>query len=111
MLDRVTRPFVASEPARTRRRRVGAGQVSSAPLRRRRGKNRQAVEIEEKRFGYFPKRFRWHGKSYSVEAVESCSTRVQRSPQFCFRVRCREGVFDLIQDVKANTWELVASRT
>jgi hypothetical protein len=89
-----------------RRIRVGAGQSRVArPPRVTRG-HREAVEIEEKRFGYFPKRFRWHGKSYSVEAVERCWTKSRGRPMLGFRVRCAEGLFDLLQDVKANLWEL-----
>lgn len=70
---------------------------------------REAVEIQEKRLGYFPKRFRWRGRVYLVEAVERCWTSTRRKPRLCFRVRCREGVFDLFQDVKLNAWEIVAA--
>ncbi len=83
--------------------------TTTAPARFKRTRRgaRQAVEIQEKRFGYFPKRFRWRGKSYSVEAVERCWTAGMMNPHFVFRVRCREGWFDLFQDVRANTWEVV----
>ena len=67
---------------------------------------RDAVEIQEKRFGYFPKVFRWRGKRYAVNAVERCWTS-RLTPQLCFRVRCREGTFDLYQNVRDNTWRLV----
>ena len=67
----------------------------------------QPVEIKEKRFGYFPKTFRWHGKHYVVDAVERCWNATRQAPQLCFRVRCREGVFDLYQNVRDNTWRLV----
>lgn len=67
----------------------------------------EAVEIQEKRFGYFPKTFRWHGKRYDVQAVERCWTAAQRAPRLCFRVRCREGLFDLYQNVHDNTWQLL----
>lgn len=68
----------------------------------------EAVEIQEKRFGYFPKTFRWRGKQYHVEAVERCWTNMRKHPQLCFRVRCPEGQFDLIQDVSLNAWQLSA---
>ena len=71
---------------------------------------REAVEIQEKRFGYFPKTFRWHGRRYDVQAIERCWTAVKRSPHLCFRVRCSEGTFDLYQNVHDNTWHLVALR-
>ena len=88
----------------------------------------EPVEIQEKRFGYFPKTFRWQGKRYNVEAVErtwargfaawnraiatqgpSSPSRAQRSrrtPRLYFRVRCRDGIFDLYQDLHADTWHL-----
>jgi RNase_H superfamily len=78
-------------------------------LTKRKG-NREAVEIQEKRFGYFPKAFRWHGKRYDVQAIERCWTAARRSPHLCFRVRCNEGIFDLYQNIRDNTWHLVALR-
>ncbi len=81
---------------------------STAPIRLKRVRRgtREAVEIQEKRFGYFPKRFRWRGKVYDVEQVERCWTTMKRNPSLCFRVRCCDGVFELFQDVHANTWEV-----
>ncbi|MBI5652397.1 MAG: hypothetical protein HZC40_18415 [Chloroflexi bacterium] len=73
-------------------------------------KPNHAVEIKEKRFGYFPKVFRWHGKHYDVQAVERCWTHAKSAPLLCFRVRCNEGIFDLYQNVRDNTWHLVAPR-
>lgn len=73
----------------------------------RRRSSHQAVEIREKRFGYFPKTFRWRGKHYNVQAVERCWTTARTAPHLCFRVRCREGIFDLYQNVRDNTWHLV----
>lgn len=72
----------------------------------RRPRRMEAVEIQEKRFGYFPKVFRWHGKRYDVQAVERCWTVAKHAPRLCFRVRCDEGMFDLYQDVRGNTWHL-----
>ncbi|MGB8648742.1 MAG: hypothetical protein WCF84_26125 [Anaerolineae bacterium] len=81
---------------------------STAPLKLKRVRRgiREAVEVQEKRFGYFPKRFRWRGKIYNVEQIEHCWTSMKRNPSLCFRVRCREGAFELFQDVHANTWEV-----
>jgi hypothetical protein len=67
---------------------------------------REAVEMQEKRFGYFPKRFRWRGRIYQVEAVERCWTSARRNFCLCFRVRCREGQFELFQDVRLGSWEV-----
>ena len=81
---------------------------STLPLKLKRPRRgvREATEIQEKRFGYFPKRFRWRGHIYQVEQVEQCWTTMKRSPSLCFRVRCPEGRFELFQDVNSNTWEV-----
>src|SRR5512141_1085101 len=79
------------------------------PVLRRRAPA-EAVEMQEKRFGYFPKTFRWHGKRYDVQAVERCWTVANRAPRLYFRVRCNEGLFDLYQDVRGNTWHLTTVR-
>ncbi len=75
-------------------------------LKRVRRGTREACEVQEKRFGYFPKRFRWRGQVHEVEAVEHCWTKMRGNPQLCFRVRCRDASFELFQDVRANTWEV-----
>jgi len=85
--------------------RVGAGTRSVRPTASRSARARgEAVEMQEKRFGYFPQRFRWHGESHVVEKVERCWTKMGRTAQLCFRVHTRQGVFDLTQDVKRNIW-------
>lgn len=71
----------------------------------------EPIEMRAKRFGYFPKTFLWHGHRYDVRRVERAWTisrrrarrRVERR---CFRVHTAEGVFDLYQDLGANTWHL-----
>jgi len=77
---------------------------------KRRQYNEQ-IEIKAKRFGYFPQAFLWHGRRYNVTRVEQAwtvsrrraSRRVERR---CFRVHTSEGIFDLYQDLLANTWHL-----
>ncbi len=92
--------------------RVGAGtrstRASEAGTRRSRAARGEAIEIEEKRFGYFPQRFLWRGKAHEIQAVERCWTKTGRNAQMCFRVRCREGVFDLTQHVASNVWTITA---
>jgi hypothetical protein len=71
----------------------------------------EPIEIQKKRFGYFPQIFLWRGQRYDVRAVERCWTisrgRLrQRIQRLCFRVRCAEGTFDLYQDLGGNTWHL-----
>ncbi len=70
---------------------------------------REAVQMREKRFGYFPKAFRWRGREYEVEAVERCWTKARGHPELCFRVRCPEGAFELVQDVQLNAWHVVVN--
>lgn len=90
--------------------RVGAGTRSlrsgASTARRTRAVRNDAVEILEKRFGYFPQRFQWRGHTHQVLAVERTWTKMGRVAQMCFRVRCQEGVFDLTQNVKNNIWSL-----
>jgi hypothetical protein len=78
---------------------------SSASARRS-----DAVRMEVKRFGYFPQEFVWHGRRYNVHAVERCWTVSRRLfwdvERHCFRVRCAEGMFELYQDAKRNTWHV-----
>jgi hypothetical protein len=71
----------------------------------------EPIEMRERRYGYFPKVFVSHGQRYDVYAVERCWTisrrqRGERVEGYCFRVRCREGRFDLYQDARHNTWHL-----
>jgi hypothetical protein len=69
------------------------------------------VQVQEKRFGYFPKAFRWRGKRYDVQAIERTWARSRSAPRLYFRVRCRDGIFELCQDLRADTWHLSAMRT
>jgi len=75
-----------------------------------RSRRREPVEIQEKRFGYFPKTFRWRGKRYNVQAVERCWNATRNVPHLCFRVRCQDGTFELYQNVRDNTWHLAQVR-
>jgi len=74
-------------------------------------RNEDPIEVQEKRCGYFPRAFKWRGKRYRVSKVEkSWTVRRKRRRELverrCFRVRCREGVFDLNHDLIVNTWHL-----
>jgi hypothetical protein len=92
--------------------RVGAATRSSRSRasngKRPRVGRGEAIEMQERRFGYFPQRFEWRGDSHIVQSVERCWTRTSPSPQLCFRVRCSQGIFDLTQHVKNNRWTLAA---
>lgn len=90
--------------------RVGAGTRSTrsgaSTTRRSRNVRGDAVEVLEKRFGYFPHRFQWRGHTHQVQAVERTWTKMGRVAQLCFRVRCSEGIFELVQNAKTNIWSL-----
>ncbi len=71
----------------------------------------EPIEMQAKRFGYFPQAFLWHGHRYCVTRVERAWTICQRRAsrrveRRCFRVHTAEGIFDLYQDLVANTWHL-----
>jgi len=71
-----------------------------------------AIRVTAKQHGYFPKTFVWRGRSREVEAVERCWTVPGRGrfglpgaiEQHCFRVRCKDGTYQLVQDLKHNAW-------
>ncbi len=90
--------------------RVGAGTRSTrsgaSTQKRSRTVRNDAVDVLEKRFGYFPHKFLWRGHTHQVQAVERTWTKMGRVAQLCFRVRCREGIFDLSQNAKTNIWSL-----
>ena len=75
------------------------------------GHKRDPVEMQEKRFGYFPHAFMWRGKCYRVSKVEKSWTickkeRRGHTEHRCFRVRCVEGTFELNHNLIVNTWNL-----
>jgi len=73
----------------------------------------EAIEMRERRHGYFPKGFMWHGHLYRVHAVERCWTDLsdrRADGRLCFRVRCAEGTFEVYQDISANTWHIAQAR-
>ena len=80
--------------------------------KKKRGRRRaEPIEMRKRRHGYFPKLFVWRGKQYDVHAVERCWTVSRRNmgnkvERHCFRVRCREGTFEVYQDVRHNTWHM-----
>ncbi len=74
--------------------------------RRREG---EPIEVQQRRFGTFPKTFMHRGRIYTVQAVERCwtvSKRGGRVERHHFRVRCRQGTFELYQNVQHDTWYL-----
>lgn len=91
----------------------------------RRPRGHAKIQMDKKRFGYFPQQFTWQGRRYDVHAVERCWTVSRKRlgnkvERLCFRVRCATpnvqdhwsaqavlaGTFDVYQDLKTNTWHL-----
>lgn len=70
----------------------------------------EPIRMEARRFGFFPQTFVWRGQRYEIQAVERYWTvsprRIWGVKQYCFRVHCVEGTFDLCQDVKHHTWHV-----
>jgi hypothetical protein len=73
----------------------------------------EPIEMRQRRYGYFPRVFRWHGHSYRVHAVDRCWTAMTGrlgGARLCFCVQCVEGTFELYQDLAANTWHVRRAR-
>jgi len=73
----------------------------------------EPIDMQERRHGYFPRVFLWHGHSYRVHAVERCWTAMRRKAdegRLCFLVRCAEGTFEVYQDLAANTWHVASAQ-
>jgi len=70
----------------------------------------ESVNMVERRFQYFPKVFRWRGRRFQAESVErtwiSCGRLQSRAARRFFLVRCREGAFELFQDLESGHWYL-----
>jgi hypothetical protein len=75
----------------------------------------EAVEMVGRRFGFYPRVFRWRGRLFQVYDVERCWTRSRRGSRHdksrrvarhFFRVRCDEGTFEIYQDLRVSTWHL-----
>lgn len=68
---------------------------------------KEPIRLMSRRHNYFPQRFMWRGQQYSVSAVERAWTKMRRNGSMhFFRVRCREGIFDIYQDLPLNAWYL-----
>lgn len=87
----------------------------------RRPRGHEKIQMNRKRFGYFPQQFTWRGACYDVQAVERCWTISRRNKvkRLFFRVRCapvsqepgllsRAGVdtYELYRDLNTNTWHM-----
>jgi len=73
----------------------------------------EPVMVPAKQHGFFPTAFVWRGKRHDVRSVESCKTEVRRdwlglAQRHRFRVRTENAIFELIQDLRRDTWQLEA---
>ena len=103
--------------------RYRGGAQAQSMARRPRG--HEKIQMDNRRFGYFPHQFTWRSRLYNVYGVERCWTVSRkrlggRVNRLCFRVRCAasggldiqngnavlEGTFDVYQDLDTNKWYL-----
>jgi hypothetical protein len=69
----------------------------------------EPIDMKERRHGYIPQTFLWHGHCYRIHAVERCWTVLKRRPgmgRLCFLVRCAEGTFEVYQNLTTDTWHV-----
>lgn len=71
----------------------------------------EPVDMEQRRFCYFPHVFRWRGRRIEIDAVERSwlapRSLWRRTPdRRFFRVYGRDGRFEIYHDLVAGTWHL-----
>ena len=76
-----------------------------------RGRQREAVLVESKRYGFAPQRFLWRGRRHQVQEVLRCWTETRgagsaRVERRWFRVRCEDQVLDIAQDLLSSAWSI-----
>lgn len=70
-------------------------------------RRKDPIRLLARRHNYFPKKFMWRGQQYNIYAVSEAWTEMKRKgAQHFFRVRCKEGTFDIYQDLALNAWYL-----
>ena len=73
----------------------------------------EAIEMMQRRFGYFPHHFFWRGRVYEVDSVDRCwelGRRRGRPARRCFRVEVGGATLDLYRDLEVGTWHLRRAR-
>jgi hypothetical protein len=61
----------------------------------------EQITVLEFRHNWFPARFCWRGREYSIEGVNECKT---EQTQHHFWVRCEGVIIHLIHRVQADQW-------
>jgi hypothetical protein len=75
----------------------------------------EPVDMEQRRFRYFPLVFRWRGRRFEVDTVErswlGARSRWLRTPDLrFFRLCVPDGQFEVYHDLIADTWHLRRAR-
>ena len=74
------------------------------------GRPVETVEMIERRFGYFPRRFCWRGRQFTVLRVERVWCTERSWPRTIrhrlFAVITGEGTFELRHDLLHNLWSV-----
>jgi hypothetical protein len=73
----------------------------------------EAVEMVQRRHGWFPQRFIWRGRAYEVDGIDRCwevGRRWGRPARRCFRLKAGGASFELYHDLELATWHLRRAR-
>lgn len=69
----------------------------------------EAIEVMQRRYGYYPRLFLWRGRPYEVDGVDRCwvvGRRLRRAARRYFRLQAGGATFELYRDLGAGTWHL-----
>jgi hypothetical protein len=67
------------------------------------------IQVLERKFGYFPVKFRWAEQVVEIDAVEQCRTEIRghsRKTRYHFKVRCGSVQYWLSEDTESSTWSI-----
>jgi len=73
----------------------------------------EPIEVLERRYGFAPCTFRWHGHDFRVHTVEKGAGRPVaglRPARLGFCLHCEEGLFEVHLRLVSNTWHLWSAR-
>jgi hypothetical protein len=69
----------------------------------------EAIEMRQRRHGWFPRLFLWRGRAFEVDRIEhwwEVGRRWGRPARRYFRLQAGEATFELYRDLEAGTWRL-----
>jgi hypothetical protein len=73
----------------------------------------EAIDMMQRRFGYYPHLFFWRGRAYEVDSIDRCwevRRRGRRAARRYFCVQAGGATFELYRDLEAGTWHLRRAR-